>query len=439
MNRLKQTRRDFLRMAVAAGSAVSLASCGLTTRMAPRRPLSPSDRLNIGVIGPRGRGAANAKAVAHENIIALCDIDEKRLADAAAEHPGAQQFKDFRHLLDLEELDAVVVATPDHMHAIPAVRAMQAGLDVYCEKPLAHSVHEVRAMREAAKKHGCVTQMGTQIHANDNYRRCVEIVQSGMLGPIRRVFVWKSYSPVVLHRAKTDSKPPAHVDYDLWLGPAPYRPFSEESFHFKWRYWWDFGNGQLGDFGCHYMDLPHWALELREPVTIEARGNVVHDGDNCVPDNLEVEYHHAARGELPPVHLTWYHGTKRPEEAQGLTELDSAVLFEGDKGRLLANYGTRQIFMADGDGEPVAPPETIAPSVGHHQEWIDAIKTRGTTRNTTSCNFDYSGALAETVLLGNVSYRCGKRLEWDSDALRATNAPEAAQYVQREYRAGWSL
>ena len=422
-------------MAAAATSAVALTSCGLTTRMAPRRVLSPNDRLNLAVIGPRGRGANNARAIAHENIVAICDIDETRLAEAAAEHPQAKKCKDFRHLLDLQELDAILISTPDHMHAIPAVRAMEAGLDIYCEKPLAHSVHEVRVMRETAKRHGCVTQMGTQIHANDNYRRCVEIVQSGMLGPVRRVLTWRGWQLRSKHRASADSKPPAHIDYDLWLGPAPYRPFHVESFHFDWRYWWDFGNGELGDFGCHFMDLPHWALDLREVTSVEAKGEVTHDGDNKVPDNMQVEFRYPARGELPPVHLTWYHGKWRPEEAAGLPHMDNAILFEGEKGRLLADYGTRRIFMADGDGEPVAPPETIPPSVGHHQEWLDAIRTRG----TTTCNFDYSGALAETVLLGNVAYRTGKRLKWDNDALRATNAPEAAQYVQREYRKGWSL
>ncbi|MCZ6793606.1 MAG: Gfo/Idh/MocA family oxidoreductase [Planctomycetota bacterium] len=441
------SRREFLRRALLAGTALPLAGAtilplagttGATTSPAPGKTLPPAERLQIGVIGPRGRGADNARGVSSEDIVALSDIDATRLAEASKEYPGAQTFKDFRRLLDVKGLDAVVVSTPDHMHAIPAVEAMRRGLDVYCEKPLAHSVHEVRVMRETAKRFGRVTQMGTQIHAEDNYRRVVEIVRAGVLGKIRRVHVWMGGKPRVGKRV-AQGTPPAHVDYDLWIGPAPFRPFHASHFHFNWRYWWDFGGGVLADFGCHYMDLPHWALDLRAPLRVEARGEKTYKGHNDVPDNLRVDYHYPAReyparGALPPVHLTWYHGDWRPEGAEVYGK-GSAVLFEGENGRLLADYGSRKLFLDDEHKDAKLPEKSIPDSAGHHREWIDAVKTRG----TTTCNFDTSGALAETVLLGNVSYRCGKKLEWDDRALEATGTPEARQYIRREYRKGWTL
>jgi predicted dehydrogenase len=228
---------------------------------------------------------------------------------------------------------------------------------------------------------------------------------------------------------------PASVNYDLWTGPARMLPFNGECrFHFNWRYWWEFGNGMLGDFGCHYIDLPHWALDLRAPLNVVSIGEKGHDGDNDVPIHQQVDYHYPARGELPPVHLTWYQGKYKPKDAEVYGDgKDSAVLFEGTKGRLLANYGTHKVFAA-GDFTP--PPRTIPKSIGHHAEFLEAIRTRG----TTTCNFDYSGALAEAVLLGNVSYRLGgKKLEWDDKNLKAVHCPESEPLLHREYRKGWTL
>lgn len=428
------SRRDFLRRASQAGAgawaAGSLAVAPTWSLAASR---SPNERLNLGVVGVAARGHANLMGVASENIVALCDIDAKRLADAAEQFPQAETYADFRRMLDRTDLDGVVVSTPDHTHAIPVVWALKAGLDVYCEKPLAHSVYECRQMREWAARQNAVTQMGTQIHAGDNYRRVVELIQSGAIGPVGRVHVWQG-SRVEPGQRVDEGTPPAHVDYDLWTGPAPMRPYHPSHFHFNWRYWFDYGGGILADMGCHYIDLPYWALDLRYAEAVEARGEKTTPGDTDVPDNLQVEYHFPARGEQPPVHLTWYQGAWRPEGAEAF-EKGSAVLFEGEQGRLLADYGTLQVFMDDGS-TVVTPDPSIPPSIGHHAEWIEACKSRG----PTTCNFDYSGALAETVLLGNVSYRTGgKRLEWDAENLRATNCPEAEQFVRREYRDGWTL
>lgn len=431
------SRREFLRRAAAAGAALTAGGPKADRLLAADADTSgsksPNEKLNLGVIGVAARGRANLDGVAGENIVALCDVDEKNLAGAAESYPRAAKYKDYRQMLERNDLDAVVVSTPDHTHAIPVVMALRQGLDVYCEKPLAHSVWEVRQMREAAAEAGAVTQMGTQIHAGDNYRRAVEIVQSGTLGEIRRVHVWQT-NDVRPGKRVAEAAPPAHVDYDLWIGPAPMRPFDPSHFHFNWRYWWDFGGGILADMGCHYIDLPFWALDLRYPTSVEARGEKTYEGDNDVPNNMQVDFHFPARTRQPPVHLTWYHGRWRPRGTE-MYGKGSAVLFEGSQGRLLADYGSHQLFMHD--GEPVEPPpETIPNSIGHHQEWIEACKSRG----PTTCNFDYSGALAETVLLGNVAYRTSqKQLDWNSESLSATNNDEAAGYVRREYRKGWVL
>jgi predicted dehydrogenase len=421
------SRREFLRRVFVLGAGMTLGPTVLRAREEPRKNVSASETLNLGIIGVAARGAANLRGVSSEdfvNIVALCDIDQKRLAEAQKAFPRARAYEDFRHLLDRRDLDAVVVSTPDHMHAIPAVRAMEAGFDVYCEKPLAHSVHEVRVMRETAKKHGRVTQMGTQIHAHDNYRRVVEIVKGGVLGAVRRVHVWQDNRPQVGVRAE-QSMPPKHVNYDLWLGPAPYRPYHKSSFHFYWRYWWDFGGGVLADIGCHYMDLPHWALDLEAPVSVKASGEKDYEGDNEVPGKMRVDYTYPARGNQPPVHLSWYHGwLKAP-----------GVLFEGEKGLLFADYNGRKLFHGTGVDPNPEVENWIPTSIGHHREWLEAIKTRG----PTTCNFDYSGALAEAVLLGNVAYRAKETIEWDTKALKVTNTSKAEPFLRREYRKGWTL
>lgn len=427
----RYSRREFLELAALAGSSAMV--LGNRPRPVLAAPKSPNEKLNIGVVGVAARGAENLRGASMENIVALCDIDSKRLEEAASQFPKAEKYSDYRKLLDRKDLDALVVSTPDFSHAIPVCWGLRRGLHVYCEKPLAHSVYEIRKMRELAAEHKAVTQMGTQIHAGDNYRRVVEIVQAGVLGDIERVHVWLA-SGIFAGKRAAQGTPPAHVDYDLWTGPAPMRPFHESHFHFNWRYWWDFGGGWLADFGCHYMDLPFWALDLRYCNKVVAKGEKTYEGDNEIPDNMQVDYHFPARGDRPPVHLTWWHGKWRPEGAEKYQQ-QSAVLFEGKKGRMIADYGSHQIFMEPGLSAETPSP-TIPSSIGHHQEWIAAVKSGG----TTTCNFDYSGALAETVLLGNVSYRAGgAELEWDAEKLSAPNCPAAEEFIRREYRKGWSL
>jgi predicted dehydrogenase len=426
------SRRRFLQ-----GTAVAAAATVVGPLTANERPAAPADRIRLGIIGVNGQGAYNLGNVQHEDIVALCDVDQNRAAQVRQRFPRARFYEDYRRLIDQKDIQAVVISTPDHHHAFAALAALRAGKHVYCEKPLAHSVHEVRQIMETAARQRRVTQMGTQIHAEENYRRVVEIVQAGTLGPIGRVHVWCSTRPHPGQRARQETPPPQGLNYDLWIGPAPYRPYHASHVPFHWRWWWDFGGGVLADMACHYMDLPTWALGLRPPTSVRATGQVTYQGDNRVPDLMQVDYQYAARGSQPPVHLTWYHSVTRPAlngqvRYRGFT---SGVLFEGAKGNLVANYTGYRLLPEDRFRDFQPPRPTIPRSIGHHREWLEAIRTGG----TTTCNFGYSGPLSVAVLLGNVAYRCGREIQWDDQAGQATNAREADQYLRRDYRRGWTL
>ena len=427
------SRREFLEAAVAAGTAVAGASTQFGSRIVgANEPRSANEKLNLAVIGVADRGEANLNGVSSENIVVLCDIDDRRLEKAGTKHPNAKCVFDFREALDVPHLDGLVCSTPDHMHAIVVAAALKKGLPVYCEKPLAHSVWEARQLRKLNAAARVPTQMGNQIHAESNYRRVVEIVRSGTIGPIERVHVWLGSGVKSFPTIKT-SDPPQYIHYDQWLGPAPYRPFSEAHFHFNWRYWWDFGGGQLGDFGCHFMDLPFWALELGAPTFVAATGEKGHDGDNECPMRMRVEYKFPARGDMPPVHLTWSHGGWMPEGAE-VYKMGSAVLFEGTDGRLIADYGSHQLFMQHGKTAAPVKPWIENSVAGHHAEWLTAIRTNG----STSSHFEYGGNLTEAVLLGNVSYRAGQAFEWDTKKFK-TDSSQADVFLKREYRPGWTM
>jgi len=428
------TRRRFLARTASSASGLWL----LSVAPGVARAASANGKLNIGMVGVAHRAADNLKEVATENIVALCDVEDAYLAKASKEYPGAKTYNDFRRLLDRKDIDAVVVATPDHTHAVAAVAALRSGRHVYCEKPMTRTVSECRAVMNAAKKMKRVTQLGTQIHALGNYRRVVELVQGGVIGPVSEVHVWVNVTYGGKERPAETPPVPAPLHYDLWLGPVAYRPYSPEYVPQSWRNWWAFGGGALGDFGCHYMDLPHWALGLQTVLSAEVvAGPPVHP--ESVPPWMVLEYHYPARGQKPPVKLTWYHGGRQPAPAVLAPELaaqwKSGVLFVGTKGQILSDYTRHQLLPEQTFAGFVPPSPSIPDSIGHHAEWIQACKTGG----LTTCNFDYSGALSETVLLGNVAYRVGKKLEWDSSALRATNCPEANQYIQHQYREGWKL
>jgi predicted dehydrogenase len=427
-------RRRFLKTSAAVAGTMAASAFPSPGRSDTK---SPSEKLNIAAIGVAGRGAGDLQGVAKENIVALCDVDSQRLDKAAEGFPKAEKFKDFRQMLERldNRIDAVVVATPDHVHAPASVMAMKMGKHCYCEKPLAHNVYEARTAAKVAAEKGLATQMGTQIHASDNYRRVVELIRAGAIGPVDEVHVWCGKGWGGGERPTETPEVPASLDWDLWLGPAPYRPYHPCYLPAQWRRWWDFGSGTLGDMACHYMDLPYWALDLRHPVSVEAEGPPVHP-ETC-PLSLIVRYEFPARGQMPPVKFTWYDGQNRPPvlKEKGLVDRGAGVLFIGREGTLLADYTLRQLYPESKFADYVPPEPTIPASIGHHNEWIEACKTG----SATTCNFDYSGALAEAVLLGNVAYRAGKKLQWDAEQLKAVNCPQADRYLRREYREGWTL
>ncbi len=427
------SRRQFMSAALAAGTALPAAG-GLPRRaLAANKTKSPNELLNLAAIGLGGQGQYDLREVSSENIVALCDVDASRLDKAAAWHPHAKKFDDFRRVLDMKNLDGVVVATPDHAHAVVVVAALRRNLPVYSEKPLTRTIQELRTLLDASARAKVPTQTGNQIHAGANYRRSVDLVRAGILGPVRRVFIWQT-STVRAEKLSKNAPIPAGLNYDLWLGPVAYRPFDPAFFHFVWRYWWDFGGGHLADFCCHYLDVPYWALDLKYPETVQAWGKKTHDGDNDMPDSMRVEYHFPARGDKPPVHLTWYQGAYRPEWADVYGK-KSWILFEGENGRLLLDYHSHKLFLEPGL-EARDVPQSVPNSPGHHREWIDAIKNGG----KSSSPFEYGGLLTEAGLLGNVSFRVGqKKLIWDAAAARATNCPEAEQFIKAEYRKGWTL
>jgi predicted dehydrogenase len=442
-------RRDFLKAAAATVTALA----------APNflRARGANERLDVAIIGSGGRGAANLKGVASENVVALCDVFAPNVEAAAKEHPKARKFTDFRKLYDhAKEFDAVVVSTCEHTHAFATLPALRLGKHVYCEKPLTHNVWEARLIREAAAKAKVATQMGIQIHAMENYRRVVELIRAGAIGRVTEVHVWvgrawglqsaedaKTNGDIVhvTERPKESAPPPAELDWDLWLGPAPARPFNPVYVPGpKWYRWWDFGNGTMSDLGSHWNDLPFWALRLKAPLTVEAAGPNPHP--EIAPASMTAKYTFAPPRETPElvkqiVTMTWYQGSYKPSQwtEKKIPQWANGVLFVGEKGMLLSDY-TKHLLLPEKQFEGFQRPEpTIAKSLGHYAEWIHACKTGA----PTTCDFEYSGWLTESNHLGNVAFRVGKKLEWDPATMKAKGCPEADALIKREYRKGWEL
>jgi predicted dehydrogenase len=437
------TRREFVGGAAAAVGAVAAAPAIL-------RGQNLNSKLNLAIIGAGGRGAANLRGVAAENIVALCDVNRTAVDAAAARHPQAKTFTDLRKVFDRpDDFDAVVVSTCEHTHAFATMLALDAGKHVYCEKPLAYNVWETRKIREKAATLRVATQMGIQIHAGDNYRRVVELVQSGSIGAVREVHVWVGRAwglqseeaaqrnrDVAFVTARPPAEPvPADLDWDLWLGPAPERPFNTVYVPGpKWYRWWDFGSGTMSDLGSHWNDLPFWALRLQAPLTIDTTGGPAHP--EIAPATMSAIYEYGARGDMPPVTLTFYQGEVKPKiwTDGGIPQWANGCLFVGDKGMVLSDYGKHVLLPEAAFVDVARPAQTIEKSPGHYAEWIHACKTGA----PTSADFQYSGWLTEANHLGNVAFRAGTKLQWDAAAMKATNAPEADRFLRREYRAGWT-
>jgi predicted dehydrogenase len=404
---------------------------------------SPNEKLNVGIIGAGGRGGGNLKSVAGagENIAALCDVDDRTLGKAAESFPAAKTYNDFRKLLEQKDLDAVVVSTPDHTHAVAAAMALRLGKHVYCEKPLTHSIHEARTLARLAAEAKVATQMGNAGHSSEGTRRVVELIRAGAIGPVSEVHSWTNRPiwPQGIPRPSDTPEVPAHVHWDLWLGPAPERPYHPAYHPFKWRGWWDFGTGALGDMGCHIFDPPYWALELGYPTSVSAEAPS--SNPETAPPSSIVRYEFPARGERPAVALTWYDGGNLPPAA--LFDGDppapgsSGSIFVGAKGRLLAppGRGGSKLLPAGVFADYQAPEPTIPRSPGHHEEWIAACKTG----SPTGTHFDYAAALTETVLLGQLALHSGRTIAWDAANMRPRDGSLDDPYIRREYRPGWSL
>lgn len=437
------SRRQFGR--VCAGAAVSVVGAP-----AILRGENLNSKLNIAVVGAGGRGAGDSRAVASENIVALCDVNERNLDIAAVRYPNARKFVDYRELFEhADEFDAVVVAICEHSHAIPTMLALKHKKHVYCEKPLTHDVSESRQIRLAAAKAGVATQMGIQIHGSENYRRVVELIQTGAIGAVREAHVWVGRAwglqseeaakrnkdiVYVTERPKEAMPIPPGLHWDLWIGPAPLRPFHSVYFPGpKWYRWWDFGNGTMSDLGSHWIDLPFWALKLQAPLTIAASGPDPHP--EIAPASMQATYEYGPRGDLPPVQLTWYQGENKPEiwEQGGIPKWGSGHLFIGDKGMLLSDYGKHVLLPEDKFVDFKRPEPFLSRVKSHHDEWIQACKN-GTP---TGANFEYSGWLTEANHLGNVAFRTGQKIEWDAVNMRVTNTTRADALIRCPYREGW--
>ena len=443
-NMTGMTRRDFI-------GRTALATAGIT--IVPRFVLGgpgytpPSDKLNIGCIGVGGQGHSDVNNVSSENIIALCDVDAERAADTFKEYPKAKRYSDFRLMLEKEkDIEAVTVTTPDHNHAVIAMTAIKMGKHVFCQKPLTHTIYEARKLAEAARKEKVVTQMGNQGHASEGARLINEWIWDGAIGDVHEVHTWTNRPiwPQGIGRPEEIPATPPTLDWDLWLGPAPYRQYHPAYAPFVWRGWWDYGTGALGDMGAHIMDHPFWALKLDYPDSVEASSTAFND--ETYPLASIITYNFPARKNMVPLKFYWYDGNILPprpadlEPERKMGDGGGGVMFIGTKGKLMCStYGSNPRLIPETKMKAYTLPEkTIPRSPGIHAEWIEACKGGP----ATTSNFDYAGKLTETMLLGNIAIRLASRntiLKWDGPNMRITNLEEANQFIHKEYRKGWTL
>ncbi len=465
------SRRGFL-----GGAATAAAAFTVLPRyvLGGRRYVAPSEKINIAIIGAGGQGFQNTRALlqqADAHVMAVCDVTEK--ADysrfyyrgfagrgpvkeyidksyaskaATSKYKPCLSYVDFREMLEKEKaIDAVLVATPDHNHAIACMAAISLGKHVYCEKPLAHSIHEVRRVTEAARRAKVATQMGNQGHSSPTIRMTCEWIWDGAIGEVREVHSWShtglDWAGLRVSRPTETPPVPAGMDWDLWLGPVRRRPYHPAYAPYNWRGWWDFGTGANGDMACHNFDPAFWALNLGHPTTCEA--SATNYSNETTPFGSIMHYQFPARGNRPPVKATWYGGglmPRLPEELEPGRQLGgggNGILFIGDKGKLMAEGwgGSPRLIPESKMKAYNRPPATLPRSRGHHRDWLDACKGG----KPASSNFDYSGPMTEVILLGNVALRTRTKLQWDGANMKASNCPEADKYIRPEYHNGWVL
>jgi len=442
----KTSRRQFVKSATAGLAAFTIV---------PRHVLGqgqtpPSEKLNVACIGISGRGGASLHGVRDENIVALCDVDLRRTGDVFAAHPKAKAYRDYRRLFDQmdQQIDAVTVATPDHAHAVIAMEAIKRGKHVYCEKPLAHSIHEVRALRKAAHEHKVVTQLGNQGHSFDTIRTFCEWIWDGAIGNVTEVHAacGSVYSTIdQLPRLQEKHEVPAELDWDLWLGPAQYRPYHPLYLPGSWRRWMAFGCGVIGDWICHVVDPVFWALDLGAPMTVQAQAENYDPKAHAetFPRGTKVTYEFPAKGQRGPVKLVWFDGEEkipRPDDLEaGRKVPETGAIVIGDKGKI--TYGSHgaggvRIFPETKMRAYTQPPQTLPRVPDHFVDWLRAVKTGG----VAGSNFDYGGPLTELALLGIIGVKhLGRKLEWDAENMRFTNCAEANLCLNPPYRQGWTL
>ncbi len=450
MKRSDVSRRIFLMGASAAVAGCATGRVPSLTRMGYR---SPSNKLNVAAIGAGGQGNSDIHNCQSENVVALCDVDLSHAATAIEDFPKAKTYTDFRVMLERQkDIDAVTISTPDHMHTYAAITAMQHGKHVYVQKPLTHTIYEARLLTAAAQKYKVATQMGNQGHSGEGVRHLCEMIWSGVIGQVREAHTWSNRPiwPQGILEQWTDGVPrllpeepvPAGMDWDMWIGPAAWRPYNSEYAPFKWRGWWEFGTGALGDMGCHIMDPVNWALQLGPPSSVEC---VSQEGGNelTAPSKAVIRYEFPERNGMAPLVLYWHDGGNMPPHPAGidpdvkLGSGDNGSLYIGDKGIITADtYGANARLLPDKLMEDYEFPKEVIPRVaGHHQDWIQSCKGGV----PSSSNFNYSGPFTETVLLGNLCLRCEGILLWDADKMRVTNNKAANQFVKVKYRKGWEI
>lgn len=424
------SRRTFIGTTATALAGISIVP-GIA--VAGHGHIAPSDKLNIAGIGVGGKGKVNLKNMPGQNIVALCDVDWDYAGPVFKAYPDAKRWKDFREMLDKQkDIDAVVIATPDHTHAIQAMMAMQAGKHVYCQKPLTHTVWEARQLTDAAKRYKVATQMGNEGHSNDEVREVTELIRNGIIGDVYEVHattnrpIW----PQGLHRPEDKQKVPRSLDWDLFLGTAPYRPYNEAYHPWSWRAWWDFGTGALGDMGCHVLDVPFYALQLKYPERVNASSSTVNT--ESAPQASKIEFIFPARNNMPELKLIWYDGGITPGRTLGLpegTNLEQVNLYVGTKGKIISgNYGEGYKVLMDGYSKPEPTLERVKddPLGGgrHEMDWVRAAKENPDTRKEACSNFEYAGPLTEMVLMGNMAVRLqglDRELIWDGNNMQFRN------------------
>ncbi len=445
------TRRAFAQQSAALAGAASM-------MIVPRHVLggsgfvAPSEKLNIAGIGFGGMGAANLKNLESQNLVALCDVDPGYVAPVVKRYPSAKFYNDYRELLDKQkDIEGVVIATPDHTHAVIAMAAMRAGKHVYCQKPLTHDIHEARTLMKAARELKVTTQMGIQGHSGEGIRRVCEWIAAGLIGEVREVDAWcsltyypwgKVYYSSAWSERPTDTLPlPSGLNWDLWIGPAPFRPYHRAYHPLTWRCWWDFGSGMMGDRGVHTLDAVVQALKLTMPTSIDATscGNTT----EVHPLSAIVTFRFPERGDLPPVRVNWYEGTRAPmpEGVNSPKEMfpEGGAIFKGTKGAIMSGVSGSDLpkLLPAEKFKDVKLPDPTIPRVpdSHELDWVRACKEN----RPAGADFSYGAPLTEICLLGNIAKRVDGRILWDAEKGQVTNLPEANRYVELEYRKGWSL